>query len=168
MSNTIIRVGEKGRDSRVPGGKLMKNKTKKKDVLNKWYNLGKLRRNNVKWNIFNSFFFPGEVSGLFSMLWERMSWHWWVMQRSKLIILIMLPVDDAGCLLAGGAVVNVLTSSVWAATAETTDAKHSHTHTHSQKGLIERISDVTHTHAVCFSPPGEQLQLSPLGRFLPK
>lgn len=35
MSNTIIRVGEKGRDSRVPGGKLMKNKTKKKDVLNK-------------------------------------------------------------------------------------------------------------------------------------
>lgn len=36
-------------------------------------------------------------------------------------MMIRLPVDDAGSLLAGGAVVNVLTSSVRAATVKTTD-----------------------------------------------
>lgn len=58
---------------------------------------------------------------------KRVSCHC-ITQCSKLIILMGLPVDDAGCLLAGGAVVNVLTRSVWAATAETTHVKHLHTH----------------------------------------
>lgn len=68
-----------------------------------------------------------EVSWLFLKLQVRISCHWCVIYYSKLIIFIRLPVDDAGCLLAGGAVVYVLTSSVWAATAETTNVKRLHT-----------------------------------------
>lgn len=43
-----------------------------------------------------------------------------------MIIMIRLPVNDAGSLLAGGAVVNVLTGSIRAATVKTKDVKHSH------------------------------------------
>lgn len=54
----------------------------------------------------------------------KVFWHEWVDSRqlckaSKLIMAIRLPVYDAGSLLAGGAVVYVLTGSVWAAAAKT-------------------------------------------------
>lgn len=75
--------------------------------------LGKRKENNQQLNISNA---PNDTYILFIYKLSEVGYT-----------MVRLPVDDAGCLLTGGTVVYVLTSSVWAATAETTFVKHQHT-----------------------------------------